>query len=395
MQCPILVNPPPDLTVVVDLLYYLHMPPPPTVAVFEDYFNHLWNQTVGKSVFHHQAAHIYIVIDKPDYLPPPRALVHELRASTSLNFIEPTVSDESSIPHGKVYSSTLAKSTTFKSHLIEYVTSKFVSKAMILTKNYDFSLVIDSPSLQQLLMIQNGNVTNSTRNEHGEADYAIWHHSIQSLSQNILIISSDTDTWVYGMGILETCSRLREKNLYVQRGNEESFIHINKAVSLVTTHPILSSISYPVLSLVALYILTGCDYVSSFYRCTKTKFLETFLTKLKFVCPDGYFLKMEMGEFQNINEYSWIRLVTAVYFSNINHFLDQSQCHMFMIYYRTTWNQKKHNIWFQLLIFPLPSTPLYINGITLFSKSDTTYPKFLNYTSNTLHKITVPTLYES
>lgn len=104
--------------------------------------------------------------------------------------------------------------------------------------------------------------------------------------------------------------------MFVQRGNTESFININETIALITNHPVLLSISYPALFLVALYVLTGCDYVSSFYRCTKTKFLETFINDLAFVCPDGNFLKMEMGEFQyNINEPAWIRLVTAVYFS--------------------------------------------------------------------------------
>ena len=72
---------------------------------------------------------------------------------------------------------------------------------------------------------------------------------------------------------------------------------------------------YPVLSLVALYILTGCDYISSFYMCTKTKFLETLIENLSFICPTGGLLKMISNEFQYINEESWLRLVTAVYYT--------------------------------------------------------------------------------
>ena len=161
--------------------------------------------------------------------------------------------------------------------------------------------------------IRNGTLHNSHSNQHGEADYAIWHHCIQTPSNNVLIVSSDADTWVYGLGVYES-GQLSGKQVYVQRGNTDSFIHI-KATTLIRNHSILSKISYPVLSLVALYVLTGCDYVSSFYHCTKTKFLETLLDNIGFICPDGHFLKMEMGEFQYISETSWIRLVTAVYFS--------------------------------------------------------------------------------
>ena len=86
-------------------------------------------------------------------------------------------------------------------------------------------------------------------------------------------MSSDTDTWVYGLGLSEL--RLLEgKQVYVQRGNTDSFIDINNAVVLISNHDKLSRISYPALTLVAIYILTGCDYVSSFYMCTKTKFLD-------------------------------------------------------------------------------------------------------------------------
>ena len=45
-SCPILVSHPRDLSVVVDLLYFLHMPSPPSDNTFYDYFNLIWQQTV-------------------------------------------------------------------------------------------------------------------------------------------------------------------------------------------------------------------------------------------------------------------------------------------------------------------------------------------------------------
>ena len=315
--CSILSSPPRDLGVIIDLLYFIHMPPSPSVSTFYDYFQLLWEQTVGKYVTHHQASYIYIVIDKPDYLPPPRSIVHKSRSSKSKSnqdsTAKPTVTDESQIPHGKAYSSLLANYQGFKAKLIEYLTENFISHATSSTKQYNYSLIMDSPLLQSLSTIQSGNVYTSEGNEHGEADYAIWYHCMHSPSNNLIIVSSDTDTWVYGLGICEA-GHINHKQVYVQRGNSNTYININEGTALISNHPVLSTISYPVLSLVALYILTGCDYVSSFYRCTKTKFLETFINDLQFVCPDGQFLRMEMGEFQYIHEHAWIRLVTAVYF---------------------------------------------------------------------------------
>ena len=40
--CPLLQTPAPDLCVIVDFLYYLHIPPPPNVSNFADFASFLW-----------------------------------------------------------------------------------------------------------------------------------------------------------------------------------------------------------------------------------------------------------------------------------------------------------------------------------------------------------------
>lgn len=59
------------------------------------------------------------------------------------------------------------------------------------------------PSLPSLVRVQSGEVNTTKGNAHGEADYAIWHHCIHAPSTNILLISADTDSWVYGLGLSE------------------------------------------------------------------------------------------------------------------------------------------------------------------------------------------------
>lgn len=54
--------------------------------------------------------------------------------------------------------------------------------------------------------------------------------------------------------------------------------------------------------------------MSAFYRCTKSKFLDTLLDDWTFISEDGPLLHMTHGEFQRINEKAWIGLVTALYY---------------------------------------------------------------------------------
>ncbi len=300
------------------MLYYIHMPPPLSVVTFRDYFNLLWTQTIGKYVLQKSAGHVYLVFDNPDFLPPPRSIVHKSRGKRAqTTSLDPTIEDTAAIPHNQTYSSLLANSSTFKSHLLRYITAHFRDKAAVVTTSYNFTLTIDSPTF--VVRINNGVTACKVNNEHGEADYAIWHHAILEPSQNIMVVSSDTDTWVYGLGLYEL-RHLGEKEITVQRGNTECYIDIKKATSLLAQHPKLSALSFPVLSLVALYVLTGCDYVSSFYRNTKTTFLVALIEYADFICPDGHFLNMINNEFQHIRESSWIKLVTAVYYSKFKKF---------------------------------------------------------------------------
>ena len=86
------------------MLYFVHMPPPPSVATFMEYFEHLWRQTVGKYI---NCAHIYLVFDKTDLLPPPRSIVHESRSRKVMGSVipDPAIRDDAAIPHTQTYSS--------------------------------------------------------------------------------------------------------------------------------------------------------------------------------------------------------------------------------------------------------------------------------------------------
>lgn len=112
-------------------------------------------------------------------------------------------------------------------------------------------------------------------NQNGGADYAVWDHAITASSTSILIISSDTDTWVYGLGLAEA-GHLTVKNVYVKWGNSREFVHINMEVEEIAKHHKQNIITNPLSFLVALYILSGCDYVSSLFGFSKDGFFKFF-----------------------------------------------------------------------------------------------------------------------
>ena len=102
------------------------------------------------------------------------------------------------------------------SSAVQYITLQFLAKATSVTRQYRFSVTVDSPSLSTVITVQNGNKQSSPNNQHGEADFAVWHHLIQATYSNFVVVSSDTDTWVYGLAINRTLF-LTGKNVYVQR----------------------------------------------------------------------------------------------------------------------------------------------------------------------------------
>ena len=100
--------------------------------------------------------------------------------------------------------------------------------------------------------------------------------SMSHLAIIFIVVVSLIHAWVYGLGLCGQ-GHLEGKHIIVRRGNVVSYIDITAAALMLSQHSKLSGIAFPVLSLVTLYVLTGCDYVSSFYRCSKTLFMESLL----------------------------------------------------------------------------------------------------------------------
>jgi hypothetical protein len=162
---------------------------------------------------------IYIVFDKPDFLPPPRTLVHQSRAEKvgKLNDQPYPIADNHEIPLNGF--TALLSLKEYKADLVQYISFKLTSKSVLTSGVEEITFIIDSPSAPSPFLITQGSIQQhpppSPPNQHGEADYAVWHHTIHSPSRNIVIFSGDTDTWVYGLGLCEL-GWLEGKSVFVQ-----------------------------------------------------------------------------------------------------------------------------------------------------------------------------------
>lgn len=88
------------------------------------------------------------------------------------------------------------------------------------------------------------------------------------LSSNIIVLGSDTDIWVYGMAYMG-CGWLGNKTVFIERAIGSEYVSLNAISEAVMNHPKLKIIPFPLLTLATVYMLTGGDYISSFFKMSK------------------------------------------------------------------------------------------------------------------------------
>ena len=158
------------------------------------------------------------------------------------------------------------------------------------------------------------------RNKNGEADYNVWFHCMASSSRNIVVLGSDTDIWVYGMIFLEG-GWFSNKTVYVERSIQTEYVCLNTLHAAALSHAQLKRIRNPLSNLAAIYILTGGDYISGFFRTSKQTFVTVFLDNIEHICNDNPLIltsdKQIMGiqgqQISQINTDTWIKLVCCIY----------------------------------------------------------------------------------
>ena len=264
---------------------------------------------------------IRIIVDKPQYLPKPRDLLHEKRTGNTgkLNVDECKISANEAIPQCSKYQQMLANQK-LKKEFISYLMKQFIKLGE--DSNLSANIILDYEDIECPCAIYEGTKIQleMLKNNNGEADYNVWYHCMSSTSSNIVILGSDTDIWVYGMSFIG-CGWLGNKTVYVERAIGSDYVCLNALSETVMNHPKLKKIPFPLLSLATVYMLTGGDYISSFFRTSKQTFLHIFIENIEHICDGGTFVETQSVMFMGIEGYilhkinldAWIKLVCSVY----------------------------------------------------------------------------------
>ena len=282
--------------VIIDFLRFLHEPTPPDIISFADLASYLWNSVILKLGFNRGASCVTIVIDKPVYMPKIRDIIHKERKSKSKSNLTSfyqriTISDNLACLHGTDHSAAL-QDPVFKTKLIEYITIKF--KQMAIDLNNSKTLILDTPHTKTIpLLVSDGKsrICTERENEKGEADCGIWFHACCSPSQNILVIANDTDVWMYGLTILESgyiSLGQVNKQVIVELSYEKEYVHLNNALVCLQSHPSLQRLATEQIaatSLLAVYLLSGSDYLSNFYNISIKRILDALFKYIEHISP--------------------------------------------------------------------------------------------------------------
>lgn len=122
------------------------------------------------------------------------------------------------------------------------------------------------------------------------------------------------------MALME-CGWLGDKLIYVERALNSEYVNVNAILEASVSHPNLKKVSFPTLTLASIYILTGGDYISSFFKTSKQTFLKVFIENIEHICNSRVFVEtipvthmgMEGYGVCKIDVEAWTKFVCSVY----------------------------------------------------------------------------------
>ena len=80
--------------------------------------------------------------------------------------------------------------------------------------------------------------------------------------------------------VFEDCGWLGNITVYAEKTIGAEYVCIKGLQTAAISHPQLNTSTFPLLTLVSIDILTGGDYVSSFFKTSKQAFLNAFMSNL-------------------------------------------------------------------------------------------------------------------
>ena len=86
------------------------------------------------------------------------------------------------------------------------------------------------------------------------------------------------------------CGWLGNKTVYIERAVGSEYVSLNAISEAVMNHPKLKIIPFPLLTSSAVYILTGGDYISSFFKTSKQTFIKVLIENIEYICDGEAFV---------------------------------------------------------------------------------------------------------
>ena len=311
-----------DTEVVIDFLKFVHKPPAITIATYQEFSRFLWDNVVCAYGFDRGAKIVTLVFDKAQYLPRIRDIIHEERSQKhAMPFTCPSqINHGDEVPHGQLFAAALSNEK-YKSLLINYLSNALCDTAKCCLKSNE-SLIIDSPTFDQCphkVVFGKFSALPERSNNKGEADIAIWWHVKFSHCKQILVHATDTDIYLYGVALMDLHFFHPDKQIAVETQFNNCFVSINGLNSLIKSEPSLHKLSnWPSVAILAIYLLSGSDYVSGFYGLTANSILSSAMQHTAIILFDGKpFVGIEQSnglcDFEGLSVEGFTRLFTCAY----------------------------------------------------------------------------------
>ena len=114
---------------------------------------------------------------------------------------------------------------------------------------------------------------------------------------------------------------VRKQNSVIERAISSKYVSLNAISEAVMNHPKLKIIPFPLLTLATVYMLTGGDYISSFFKTSKQTFVKVFIENIEHICNSDTFVEAQSETMMGIEGYvlrkinldAWVKLVCSVY----------------------------------------------------------------------------------
>ncbi len=195
-----------------------------------------------------------------------------------------------------------------------------------------------------------------------ETDTRIWLHATQTDSDQILILSPDTD--VYHIGLPLPC--VMHKTIIVQVSTFNSrqlrLLNLTALVQALRNDPDLAHVDPSILPKVfqVLYAASGCDYISYFSGLGKASFLRYFLQHASFICGNEHQGTLaDTGLAHEHGYLAFVRMIGTLYFkkhstgfdtpSPAHHFSTFCDPNLTVLHQHSAWlDDIRQNIWYRV-----------------------------------------------